>query len=497
MRTALLVLALAACQPNGVPIDTAPPEPKDDDGDGYTTAIDCDDGNPDVHPEADELCNERDDDCDGDIDEDATDATTWYPDEDDDGYGSEDGAEQVCAQPSGSVELGGDCDDGDPTVSPAAVEICDSIDNDCDGQVDGDIAVPGDYATVAEAVAAASTGDWICVAAGTYVGPVTVQRDVVLEGEGSDAVVLDGGGSSPVLTLDGLGESAEIHGFTLTGGAGSTAVALHSTNSDAALGDLQIADNTVEGDGQCSGALVYIDGGSPDFDGLELRDNSVTCPDTWGLVFIRGSASVTMDHTRLTGNTITADQEVHGAFTVYSGCLLSMENLVIAGNTIQHGTGGAVGVKGLALASEGGVMSVTNASIHGNNVDAGTGMVQAGVIHDTSGGISLTNVSISSNAVSGDSVVATVNQGANGYSYCNIHDQDEPAFSLMDDPRGSLGNIDEDPGYVEVAASDPANWDLSLTADSALRDQGTPSLEDADGSRSDIGAHGGPGGDAW
>ncbi len=75
---------------------------------------DCDDSDPTVFPGAPDTCNGDgiDNDCDGEIDEDA--------DADGDGVDSE-----ACG--------GTDCDDTDANVLPGADEICDGIDNDCDG----------------------------------------------------------------------------------------------------------------------------------------------------------------------------------------------------------------------------------------------------------------------------------------------------------------------------------------------------------------------------
>ena len=83
-----------------------------------------------------EICDDEDDDCDGEIDEDATDAPTWYADGDDDGYGVAGTTVVACDAPSGHVAVAGDCDDGDPAVSPAASEACNAVDDDCDGAVD-------------------------------------------------------------------------------------------------------------------------------------------------------------------------------------------------------------------------------------------------------------------------------------------------------------------------------------------------------------------------
>ena len=102
-------------------------------------ASDCDDGDPDVHPGADELCDEVDNDCDGELDEDdATDAPIFYTDADGDGYGDPKAPVAACSQPSGAVDDATDCDDALYFTHPDADEHCDDRDNDCDGSVDED-----------------------------------------------------------------------------------------------------------------------------------------------------------------------------------------------------------------------------------------------------------------------------------------------------------------------------------------------------------------------
>ncbi|MEN9787696.1 MAG: hypothetical protein RLZZ299_2960 [Pseudomonadota bacterium] len=104
---------------------------------GYAaSAGDCDDADGTVHPGAFEHCDGRDEDCSGAVDEDATDASDWYPDLDGDGYGDTDAAVRACAPPAGAVAEGGDCDDAAAAVHPGAVEVCGGADEDCDGLVD-------------------------------------------------------------------------------------------------------------------------------------------------------------------------------------------------------------------------------------------------------------------------------------------------------------------------------------------------------------------------
>jgi len=106
--------------------------------DGYVaTPTDCDDADPARSPDADEICNELDDDCDGTVDEpDAVDAPTWSIDYDGDGYGSTTNQVVQCEAPRWYADNDLDCDDTDRFISPDAVEVCDGADNDCDGDTD-------------------------------------------------------------------------------------------------------------------------------------------------------------------------------------------------------------------------------------------------------------------------------------------------------------------------------------------------------------------------
>ncbi|MFH1467337.1 MAG: putative metal-binding motif-containing protein, partial [Pseudomonadota bacterium] len=140
MRRTLPLLPLLALLALGCPRDkddtgAAPP---DADADGYPADQDCDDGDPGVHPGADEVCDGVDNDCDGETDEGA--GSLWYADEDGDGYGDALEAQADCNRPTGFVADATDCDDGDSGVHPGAEERCDGVDDDCSGVIDDDYA---------------------------------------------------------------------------------------------------------------------------------------------------------------------------------------------------------------------------------------------------------------------------------------------------------------------------------------------------------------------
>jgi M6 family metalloprotease-like protein len=96
---------------------------------------DCDDTLAAVHPGADDVCNDRDDDCDGRVDP---------------GFDLDGDAFSRC---------GGDCDDGDPATHPGATELCNDHDDDCDLIADEDFDADGDGWSICAALPDCDDGD--------------------------------------------------------------------------------------------------------------------------------------------------------------------------------------------------------------------------------------------------------------------------------------------------------------------------------------------------
>lgn len=104
---------------------------------------DCDDKDSNTHPGAPEICDYKDNNCNGIINEGL--GIIAYRDFDGDGYGNAEITYRSCnpTVPEGYVSNKDDCNDNDATIHPGAREICgDGKDNNCDGQIDESCNVP-------------------------------------------------------------------------------------------------------------------------------------------------------------------------------------------------------------------------------------------------------------------------------------------------------------------------------------------------------------------
>ena len=98
---------------------------------------DCNDNNAAIHPGATEQCNGIDDNCDGLVDNGIT-YTTYYPDADGDGYGSSlSSGTSMCSNPGAGYSTNNtDCNDANAAVNPGAYDVCNGIDDNCNGTID-------------------------------------------------------------------------------------------------------------------------------------------------------------------------------------------------------------------------------------------------------------------------------------------------------------------------------------------------------------------------
>ena len=123
----------------------------DSDGDGYgapatrvracaapagpvvTVGGDCNDAAAAISPAAIETCDTVDQDCDGSVDDGASDARDWYADTDGDSHGDAAAHQRACAAPQGFVASSDDCNDAAQNTYPTAPDGCDGVDTNCDG----------------------------------------------------------------------------------------------------------------------------------------------------------------------------------------------------------------------------------------------------------------------------------------------------------------------------------------------------------------------------
>ncbi|HEV8547476.1 MAG TPA: putative metal-binding motif-containing protein [Polyangiaceae bacterium] len=205
-------------------------------------ADDCDAAHKDVYPGAREKCNGKDDNCDGNIDENTM-PEPLYPDPDGDGYYGDRPGDPVvgCLPLAGYADEPGDCAPIEADKHPGAPEVCNLIDDDCDGQIDEGVRP---QCGVGRCARESPTCDPSSCQPGTPVAEVCNGLDDDCNGEADDSdemcpegeqclgihcVPIDapgatggvGSGGSGAITGSTGGTSSSVGGAPAKGGAGS------------------------------------------------------------------------------------------------------------------------------------------------------------------------------------------------------------------------------------------------------------------------------------
>jgi hypothetical protein len=132
---------------------------------------------------------------------------------------------------------------------------------------DGD----NDFATIQAAIDAASSGDTINVAAGTYYEHITLKDGVGVLGAGVDVSIIDGSSTGTVVTANGVGSAAILDGFTITHGSAENGGGMYNYNSSPVVSNCTFRENWASDRG---GGMCNARSSSPMVAGCTFSDNT-------------------------------------------------------------------------------------------------------------------------------------------------------------------------------------------------------------------------------
>jgi Putative metal-binding motif len=243
---------------------------------GYVSVLgDCDDGDSRIKPDAREMCDEKDNDCDGRVDVAAENSTTWFADEDGDGLGDADVSKEACEAPDGYADNDDDCDDTDANVGIKQVYYED-LDGDGFGNVDE---VTGLLCVPFEGFVADSTD---CNDEDSRVNPDATETCNAID-DNCDGTVDDGTEQSTYymdMDQDGYGDAAmSTLACTQPGGYVSDNTDCADNNAGVNPGAVEVCNAQ---DDNCDGVLnegLPVETSYPDADGDGFGDGSAPLSD--------------------------------------------------------------------------------------------------------------------------------------------------------------------------------------------------------------------------
>jgi len=342
-----------------------------------------------------------------------------------------------------------------------------------------DLNVPGDFASIQEAITAAEDGDVVIVAPGTYTGNITTLGKAVTVRSSDPAspeivasTILDAGGEGRAIRII-LGERVDtvIDGFTITGGNAGFGGGIEIALSDPTIRRCVFTGNTAG-----SGGAAYLSVSSAWFDRCVFEGNTAT---RGGAVFARSTSRARFDECSFIGN--TADR---------GGAIASdTADVRVRGGIIRDNV---ATTKGGAYDGSGSRLRLSSSIVADNTASRGA------AFQLENDGVNARNCTIVGNDAGDQGGVANGFQAQPIFYNCIVRDNGEVAFVSWLNPyarysnfEGEIpgeGNIDADPLFVDAAGGDYRLQAGSPSIDAGrngwvpsydLRDlDGTPRIQD-------------------
>ena len=318
--------------------------------------------------------------------------------------------------------------------------------------------VPGDYATIQEAIVEAYYGDTVMVAAGVYSENINLlgKPITVMSEEGADQTTIDGSAVASTVTFSsGETLSTVLQGFTITNGSTTYGGGIHCTSSSPTIREVVVTGNQAD----YGGGLYLQNASAPSLEFVEVAGNQAK----WGAGICSWFASPVLVNSIVSGN--SADSPgIGGGLYVAESSNLTITNTIVASNT-SVGDGG-----GMCVAGGSNLVDSAN-NVFADNASGGDG---GGI---AVGGCDLTETiqnSILWGNQASEGAQLSLEFGATvSVAYCDMEGgQGEVYVSSSSTLNWLEGMIDVDPEFETGLLSD-----YHLAASSLCIDAGNPGTE--------------------
>jgi parallel beta-helix repeat protein len=300
--------------------------------------------------------------------------------------------------------------------------------------------VPNQYPTIQAAINAASDGDTILVANGTYYENITLKDGVQVRGAGADVTTIDGGRAGSVVTAIGVGPDTVLDGFTITNGGGSSGGGIYLEGGSPVIMNNVVTQNRLGYSGS-SGGGIYAYFSSATITHNTISNNSA---EDGGGIYVTNWPSSSGPMPDIEYNNIYGNNSFAGG-----GIYLQISSPTVRGNTIAANTASAGG----------GIAANHSSSLIANNiiVSNSAGKYGGGGIWATnnSSSVIVSNTVVDNTASGPGTGIAVDNQFSLNITNCIVWGNNlyncTATYSDIEGGYTGEGNINTDPLFVDAA----------------------------------------------